>query len=109
MKTIKNINSFAIGLPLLFLFIYLFNDFAVFLAMYSFLLTGIIQLILAIILLYFVKSYRKLLFYFLLVVLYFLGLPYMMDFVSWQNRFLVVFGIPSLIAVYLSHIIYKQH
>lgn len=108
MKTIRTLNSLVVGLSIFCISLSAIESDFVFLAMFSLLFTGVMQLFLAIILLYFVKNYRYLLLYFLMTAAYFLFAPYLKNFISWEYLIIYVLGVPAIIATYLSILIYSE-
>lgn len=109
MKTIKYLNTFAIGLPFFILITYfIYKDNSIFWALYSTMVTGFIQVTLSIFLL--IKNPKdKFILGYLASVVLFLLLWYFND-IFLYSTFLIwtLIAIPPILAIYLSCIIYKQ-
>ena len=108
MKTIKILNTFAVGLPLLLAIISLIVNELLIIAAYSTMITGAIQLLLGLFL--FMKEPRnKYLILYLLVVIAFFSLWYYNVSISYCDYLgYILFPIPLLLAIYLSILIYKK-
>lgn len=109
MKIIINLNTFALALPFIFLFAYPFVKEAVFFfSMLSTMVTGFIQVVLALILLIKEPKNVKVQLYLMLVLLFFL-LWYINDMIGYNDVLtLILFMIPAGLALFLSVIIYKK-
>lgn len=108
MKTVKTINTIAIGLPLSLLLISIIANEMLFFAAYSTMITGAIQVLLGLFL--FVKEpSNKLVIAYLLIVAAFFLLWYYNATIGYSD-FLstILFPIPLVLAVYLSIIVYKK-
>ncbi|WP_329804623.1 hypothetical protein [Flavobacterium facile] len=112
MKLFKYINTFAIGLPLTLLLIGLIiNDPGqnfIGYALFSTMLTGLIQVLLGLFLLYKNSKNKYLIIYIIAVILFFL-----LWFINVRINYLdiitcILFPIPLIIAAYFSLIIYKK-
>ncbi|CAM4337358.1 hypothetical protein [Flavobacterium terrigena] len=112
MKTLKYINTFAIGFPITLLLIgIIINDAAgnwIGFALFSTMLTGLIQVLLGLFLLYKNPKNKHLRIYIISVILFFL-----LWFINAQINYLniitfILFPIPLILATYLSLIIYKK-
>lgn len=100
MKILKFINAFAIGLPILLALLSIIDNDMLFWAIYSTILTGALQVIIAIVLLYIYPKNCLLHLYFFITTLFFV--------LAWfviYNMFAM--GIPLLLALYLTYIIYN--
>lgn len=71
MKDLKLTNTIAIGIPIFFLMISIFDEFFLLLAAYSTMITGFLQVIIALVALYRVKKNIYIQIYLFLVVLFF--------------------------------------
>jgi hypothetical protein len=108
MKTLKNLNSIALFIPLFLLLFGLINPLGYFLATYSTIITGILQVIIGIV--FWTRSKRNLniKIYFSLVFLFFslwyynVNIKYI-DLLTWPLIFT-----PLFLSTYLSIIIYNQ-
>ncbi|MES2862901.1 MAG: hypothetical protein V4666_02170 [Bacteroidota bacterium] len=112
MKTLKNLNTLAIGLPLTLLIIGLIiNDpgqnFIGF-ALFSTMLTGLIQVLLGLFLLYKNPNNKFLKIYFNSVILFFLLWYINAEIIRSPIFTYFLIPIPMVLAIYLSIIIYKQ-
>jgi hypothetical protein len=112
MKILKHINTFAIGLPITLLLIGLIiNDPGqnfIGYALFSTMLTGLIQVLLGLFLLYKNSKNKYLIIYIIAVILFFL-----LWFINVRINYLdiitfILFPIPLIIAAYFSLIIYKK-
>ena len=108
MKTIKKLNSFAIGLPILIIITYpIFKESSLFFSLLSTIITGFVQVILGSWLLFKTPNDTKLQLYITSVAGFFL-----LWFINAQMQYndtltLFLFFIPLILAIYLSVIIYK--
>ena len=109
MKAIKNINTFAIGLPFLILLTYpIAKESAYFFALFSTMATGFIQVLLAIKLIVREPSNRNLQIYFAGVIFFFC-LWFINSQIYYNDTIdYILFGIPPVLAIYLSILIYKK-
>ena len=110
MTTKQKINSFAIGLPILIFSSYpIFKESALFFALLSIMLTGFIQLLLG---LFSFTNNTKDKYYqlYLFVVISFFPFWYYCNTNNYNNNYCTyaLFTIPSLLAIYLSVVIYKN-
>jgi uncharacterized membrane protein len=107
MKDIKYLNTFAIGLPIMFLCLSIFNVEAIAMAAASLMLTGLIQVIIGFKMLFVNPENRNLRFYSVSVILFFVGwfINAQIDYNKFFNY--VLFPIPIILAVYLSVIVYN--
>lgn len=108
MKIIKNFNTFAILLPFTILICYPFvKETAFFFSMLSTMVTGAIQVLLAIYLLFRMPKNSHLIFYLIMVVLFFI-LWKLNDSLGYHDVLsLFLFVMPVCLLVYLSCIIYN--
>ena len=112
MKILKHINTLAIGLPITLLLIGLIvNDPGqnfIGYALFSTMLTGLIQVLLGLFLLYKNSKNKHLRIYILSVILFFL-LWYINSLLNYFNIItFILFLIPLILAAYFSLIIYKK-
>lgn len=109
MKIIKYMNSFAIALPFLIALTYpIIEENAIFLSLYSTMVTGFVQAILGITL-FFKNPKDKFINAYLISVLLFFGLWYYnasINYVNFLTNFLL--PIPLILAIYLSVLIYRR-
>jgi hypothetical protein len=108
MNTLKNLNSIAIFIPLFLILFGLINPLGFYLAAYSTVITGLLQVTIALIALYKNKKNIYIIIYLLLVVLFFLLWHYneninYIDSLTWLLLFT-----PLFLCIYLSIIIYTQ-
>ncbi|OUL64300.1 hypothetical protein B8T70_01000 [Flavobacterium sp. AJR] len=109
MKTIKNINTFAICLPFVLLLTYpIFKEVAFILALYSTMLTGFLQFSIGVKMLIDNPHDRALQTYMAVVASFFI--LWLINHRLNYNHFLtyILFPTPLLLAIYLSSIIYKK-
>jgi len=109
MKTIKYINTFAISLPFAILLTYpIFKETVFFFSLYSTMLTGFLQVVLGLILLFSDTKNLHIRIYILVVILFFLlWYPNATLFDSNELTYFL-FAIPPTLAIYLSVLIYKK-
>jgi len=109
MKIIKYMNSFAIALPFLIALTYpIIEENAIFLSLYSTMVTGFVQVILGITL-FFKNPKDKFINAYLISVLLFFGLWYFnmnVYYLNFLTNFLL--PIPLILAIYLSVLIYRR-
>ncbi|MFB9077466.1 hypothetical protein ACFFLS_18370 [Flavobacterium procerum] len=108
MKTIKNINAFAVGLPLIILMTYPITKEGAFIyALLATIVTGALQLLIALKLLFDNRFAKPIYIYFAGVVLFFV----LWNIYPETNFYLTIsyfiFSLPPLLALYLSVLIYK--
>jgi hypothetical protein len=108
MSTLNKLNCFFVGLPIMLGAIGLiFNDFY-FWALVSTMLTGAFQLIAALYLICIEPKNKLLHIYFILVILFF-GLWFFNSTIGYENILTItLLGIPIVLTIYLSIIIYKK-
>jgi apolipoprotein N-acyltransferase len=109
MKTIKNINTFAIGLPFAIAITYpIFTEGALFFAALSTMITGFLQLSIGVKLLIDNPQNRNLQIY-ISGVVFFFGL-WLVNYLIDYNDLItyILFPIPFILAVYLSLLIYQK-
>lgn len=108
MKTIKYLNTFAVGLPILIGLFSLIDINYIGTALVSTMLTGFIQVVLALLLLYYNPSHKYLQIYIATVILFF-TLWYFNATIFYSDYLtFFLFPIPLILAIYLSIIIYKK-
>jgi len=109
MKTIKNLNTFAVGLPLVILITYpFFKEGALLFALLSTMVTGFIQFCLGLKLLFEMPNNLKLQIYIVAVFLFF-GLWFINNLIGYKDALtFILFPIPLILAIYLSVLIYKE-
>ena len=109
MKTIKQLNTFAVGLPFLILITYpITKEGAFFFSLLSTILTGFIQVLIGIKMI--LKEPRNLYLqiYIIGVLLYFSIYFISLYFRIYQILDIFFLGVPPLLAIYLSVLIYKK-
>ncbi len=108
MKTIKNLNTFAVGLPLIILITYpFFKEGSLLFALLSTMITGLIQFCLGLSLLFEMPDNSKFQIYIVAVFAFFT-----LWFITAQTGYediisYILFSIPVILAIYLSILIYK--
>ena len=108
MKTLKNLNTIAIALPLILLLIGFLEEGFFFLAAYSTAITGLIQIILGIIFLIKFKNNIHIKIYFSLV-LFFFSLWYFNVTISYNDSLTwVLIFTPVVLCIYISILIYSK-
>jgi uncharacterized protein len=107
MKTIKYINLFAIGLPLLIVTTYpIFKESALFFALISTMLTGFMQVALGLFLFSNEPKKKPTMLYLIFVIIYFVSW-YILTEMYLMDAFLVyLFAMPVILASYLTYVIY---
>ena len=108
MKILKHINTIAIIIPFILLLIATIEEIFIYIAAYSTMLTGLIQVLLGLFLLYKHPKNKHLRIYIIAVILFFL-----LWFINAQINYLniitfILFPIPLILATYFSLIIYKK-
>lgn len=109
MKTTKQLNTFAIGLPLLILLTYpIIKEGAIFYAMLSTIVTGFVQVLLGIKMIFEQPNNRYIQIYIGGVILFFLICFFQIEiyYNEYVRRMLV--SMPVILAIYLSILIYKK-
>ncbi len=107
MKTIKYLNTIAIGIPIFILLFGIISEGALMLSAISTILTGFIQLILGIILLFKFKEKIHYKIYFISVIIFF-SLWIWSPTINKVDYFTyTLIYIPPILAIYLSILIYK--
>lgn len=109
MKAIKQFNAFAVGLPFAIAITYpLFKEGALMLALVSTMLTGFIQVVLALCMLYDEPNDRKLQGYIAATIIFF-TLWYINAQIEYYDPLtLTLFGIPAVLAFYLTYVIHQK-
>lgn len=109
MKTIKYLNTFAVGLPFLILLTYpIYLDTSIFYALYSTMITGFIQVILGLVMLFREPKNKFIITYLITVLLFFLLWYLNMNVFNSDYMTFFLFSVPPILAIYLSIIIYKK-
>ncbi|WP_395052372.1 hypothetical protein [Flavobacterium sp.] len=108
MKIIKYLNTFAIGLPIILAILSLVNEKYIGTALVSTILTGLIQVILGLLLLYHNPENKYLQTYIITVVLFFFIWYYNVNIIYTELLTYILYPIPLILAIYLSFIIYKR-
>ena len=108
MKIIKYLNTFAIGLPIILGFLSLINEKYIATALVSTILTGIIQVILGSLLLYYNPKNKCLQTYIVTIILFFLFWYYNVNIIYTEILTYILYPIPIILSIYLSFIIYKR-
>lgn len=108
MKDLKYLNTFAIGIPLFFLIISIFENSILILAAYSTMITGFLQIAIALIALFRIKKNFYIIIYLFLVALFFLLWYYNVN-INYNDSWTwpLIFT-PLFLCIYLSMIIYNQ-
>lgn len=109
MSTLMKLNYFAVGLPLAICLISIFNSEIFMIALLAAIITGALQIIIALILLYINPKNIHLYIYFLATILFFT--PYWIDLkhVFIEKSAFIIWGIiPVLLAIYLTYILYNE-
>jgi hypothetical protein len=109
MKIIRNLNLFAIGLPITILITYpIFKEGALVFALLSSILTGFIQVIIGLVLIFSEPSNRFLQIYIVSVIAFF-AIWYINAQIGYNSIVnYCLFPIPILLAIYLTIIIHKK-
>lgn len=110
MKTIKYINTFAISLPFAILLAYpIFKETVLFFSLYSTMLTGFLQIVLGLILLFNEPKNQQIISYLIAVILFFTLWYLNVTLFDSNELTYFLFAIPPTLAVYLSVLIYKKN
>lgn len=109
MRNIKYFNAFAVGLPFGIVITYpFFKEGALVLALLSTILTGFIQVVLALCMLYDEPNDRKLQGYIAATIIFF-TLWYINAQIEYYDPLtLTLFGIPAVLAFYLTYVIHQK-
>jgi hypothetical protein len=108
MKNLNYLNYFFVGMPLFLYLISAINIAFLCFAMLSTILTGIFQVTIGIKMLMDEPQDKNLQIYIISVVLFFFSVIMIYKFELYDFLNFTVFGIPPIIAIYLSIIIYKK-
>lgn len=109
MKNIKYFNAFAVGLPFVIAITYpIFKEGALIFALLSTMLTGFIQVILALCLLYDEPNDKKLQGYIAATIGFFTLWYINVQIDYYDSLTIALFGIPAVLAFYLTYIIYQK-
>ncbi len=108
MITIKYLNTIAIGIPLILTILSIIDNGLIILAIYSTIITGVIQVLLGLIILI-KEPYNKYIIIYFLVVIAFFSLWYFNVKIIYSDLLtFTLFPIPLILAIYLSILIYKK-
>lgn len=109
MKAIKQFNAFAVGLPFAIAITYpLFKEGALMLALLSTMLTGFIQVVLALCMLYDEPNDKKLQGYIVATIGFFTLWYINAQIIYYDPLTFTLFGIPAVLAFYLTYIIHQK-
>ena len=108
MKIIKYINTFAVGLPILIALLSLINEKYISTALVSTMLTGFVQIVLGLLLLYNNPKNKNLQIYIAVVILFFTLWYFNMNIFYSDFLTFILYPIPLFLAIYISVIIYKK-
>ena len=108
MKTIKYLNTIAIGLPLVLTILSIIDISLIILAIYSTMITGAIQLLIGLIILIKEPRNKYIIAYFLVVIAFFSLWYFNVKIIYSDLLTFTLFPIPLLLAIYLSVLIYKK-
>ncbi|MBS7232026.1 hypothetical protein KHA90_13425 [Flavobacterium psychroterrae] len=109
MKTTLQLNTFAVGLPLLILLTYpIVKEGAFFYAMLSTAITGFIQVLLGIKLIFEDPNNRYIQIYIAGVIMFFLLCFIQIEIYSSESLRITLLSLPLILAIYLSIILYKK-
>ncbi|MFG4004656.1 hypothetical protein [Flavobacterium aquidurense] len=109
MKTTKQLNTFAIGLPLLILLTYpITKEGALVYAMLSTIITGFVQVLLGIKMIFEEPHNRYIQIYIGGVVLFFLICFFQIEIYYNEYIRVILISMPAILAIYLSILIYKK-
>ena len=108
MKTIKYLNTIAIGLPLVLTILSIIDISLIILAIYSTMITGAIQLLLGLIILTKEPHNKYIITYFFVVITFFSLWYFNAKIIYSDILTFTLFPIPLLLAIYISILIYKK-
>ncbi len=108
MKSINHLNYFFVGLPIFFCLLAIFNIGCISFAMLSLILTGIFQITIGLKMLDDEPHDINLQIYAVSVLLFFISLIVIIKMELYDFLNYILFGIPPVIALFLSVIIYKK-
>lgn len=108
MKTIKQINSIAIAIPLLLLIYGFIDETGFYLSAYSTMLTGLLQIIIGLLYWYKYKNDINIKIYFLLVITFFSLWYYNENILYIDKLAYILFTTPPILCIYLSIIIHLK-
>ncbi len=108
MKTIKHLNTIAIGIPLILTILSIIDNGLIILAIYSTIITGVIQVLLGLIILIKEPRNKYIIIYFLVVIAFFSLWYFNVKSVYSDLLTFTLFPIPLILAIYLSILIYKK-
>ncbi|KAF2513434.1 hypothetical protein [Flavobacterium foetidum] len=108
MKTIQYINAFAVGLPLVILMTYpIIKEGAFIYALLATIVTGVLQFLIALRLLFDDRFAKPIYIYFVGVVLFFVLWKIYPETNFYQTISYFIYSLPPLLALYLSVLIHK--
>ncbi len=108
MTTIKYLNTIAIGIPLILTILSIINNGLIILAIYSTIITGVIQVLLGLIILIKEPHNKYIIIYFLVVIAFFSLWYFNVKIIYSDLLTFTLFPIPLILAIYLSILIYKK-
>lgn len=108
MTTIKYINTIAIGIPLILTILSIIDNGLIILAIYSTIITGVIQVLLGLIILIKEPRNKYIIIYFLVVIAFFSLWYFNVKIIYSDLLTFTLLPIPLILAIYLSILIYKK-
>ena len=108
MKTIKYLNTIAIGIPIILTVLSIIDNGLIILAIYSTIITGVIQVLLGLIILIKEPRNKYIIIYFLVVIAFFSLWYFNVKIIYSDLLTFTLFPIPLILAIYLSILIYKK-
>lgn len=108
MTTIKYLNTIAIGIPLILTILSIIDNGLIILAIYSTIITGVIQVLLGLIILIKEPRNKYIIIYFLVVIAFFSLWYFNVKIIYSDLLTFTLFPIPLILAIYLSILIYKK-
>ena len=108
MKTIKYLNTIAIGIPLILTILSIIDNGLIILAIYSTIITGVIQVLLGLIILIKEPRNKYIIIYFLVVIAFFSLWYFNVKIIYSDLLTFTLFPIPLLLAIFISILIYKK-
>lgn len=108
MTTIKYLNTIAIGIPLILTILSIIDNGLIILAIYSTIITGVIQVLLGLIILIKEPRNKYIIIYFLVVIAFFSLWYFNVKNIYSDLLTFTLFPIPLILAIYLSILIYKK-
>lgn len=108
MTTIKYLNTIAIGIPLILTILSIIDNGLIILAIYSTIISGVIQVLLGLIILIKEPRNKYIIIYFLVVIAFFSLWYFNVKIIYSDLLTFTLFPIPLILAIYLSILIYKK-